>query len=140
MQMPWMSTMVLAALGSLSSQTLATDVASKWVAEVSSPMLLEPIYARVALQKSGDTLSGSWGTDSFRGNVKGNSIDITLMDSGGHEAGAVTSLITGDSGTMTGLGRRGGGTAGDRPPVPQDIRWKFTRELVPPASPATDHL
>lgn len=139
MGMPWMSTMVMAALGSLSSQALAADVAGKWVAEVSSPMLLEPVYARVTLQQSGGTLSGAWGTDSVRGSVKGNSIDITLTDSAGHEAGAVTGLVTGDSGegrgTMTGLGRRGGGTAGGRPPTPQEIRWKFTRELVPPASP-----
>ena len=107
-------------------------------------MLLEPVYARVTLQQSGDTLNGSWGIDSLRGSVKGTSIDITLTEIGGHEAGAVTGLITGDSGegtgTMTGLGRRGAGTANGRPPMPQEVQWKLTRELVPPASPRRSRM
>ena len=37
----------------------AADVSGKWVAEISGPGLLEPVYARVSLERSGDALSGT---------------------------------------------------------------------------------
>ncbi len=140
MRMRCVKVLMMAALVSSSHRGSAANVEGKWVAEVSGPMLLEPVYARVTLQKTGDTLSGSWGTSTFRGSVKGNTLAITLTDTEGREAGSVMGQLAGDSGegtgTMAGLGRRGGvGAVGSRPPVPQEIHWKLTRELVPPTSP-----
>lgn len=139
MRMRWMPVLAMAALLSFSFRASAIDVAGKWVAEVSGAMLLEPVYARVSLQQAGDVLTGAWGTSTFQGSVKGATVALTFTDSEGREAGAITGQITGTSGegngTMAGLGRRGGGGAGGRPPMPQEIHWKLTRELVPPASP-----
>jgi hypothetical protein len=38
-----------------------------WVAEVSGPMLLEPVYAHVTLESTGDTVTGTWGRNTVKG-------------------------------------------------------------------------
>jgi acetamidase/formamidase len=138
MRMRWIAVMVMA----VSPFVAAAEVTGKWVAEISSPMLLEPVYARVSLERAGDTLTGMWGNETVKGSVKGSTVTITLTDAESGNAGALTGKIEGDagtgSGTMVGLGRRGGGGGGaaaGRAPMPQEVSWKLTRELEPPAKP-----
>jgi amidase len=116
----------------------ASDVTGKWVAEITGPMLLEPDYARVTLTESGDVLNGTWGSATFSGSVKGSQVMLTLTGAGGEDMGKLTGKLSGDAGEGTGaiagLGRRGFAANG-RAPVPQEVSWKLTRELVPPAKP-----
>jgi acetamidase/formamidase len=118
------------------------EVAGKWVAELTSSTLLEPAYLRVELARTGDAVTGAWGTETVKGTVKGSTVSLALTDAGGRDAGALTGKIEGDagagSGTMAGVGRRGGrggAGAGGRAPVLQEVAWKLTRELTPPAKP-----
>jgi len=137
----WLAMVVMAGSAFLPRVASAADVGGKWVAEISSPMLLEPVYARVTLSQSGDSLTGTWGTNSVKGTVKGAVVTITITDAEGQEAGSITGKIAGDTGEGTGklagLGRRGGGGAAmaGRAPVPQEMSWKLTREATPPAKP-----
>ena len=137
----WMTLLAIASSAMLPRGASAVEVAGKWVAEITGPMLLEPAYARVTLERTGDTLGGTWSSYNLKGTVSGSSVTMTLTDTEGHDAGAVTGKIDGDaglgSGTMAGLGRRAGaGTAaGGRAPMPQEISWRLSRELVPPAKP-----
>lgn len=118
----------------------------KWVAELTSPTLLEPSYIRVVLARTGDAVSGAWGTEIVKGMVKGSTVSLGLTDTAGRDAGTLTGKIEGDAGegggTMAGVGGRGGrgggrGGAGSgaRAPVLQEVAWKLTRELTPPAKP-----
>src|ERR1700733_8999449 len=139
MRMRWMAVVVIGGAAIMPFGATA-QVAGKWVAEISSPMLLEPAYARVSLERTGDTLTGMWGTETVKGSVKGSTVTITLTDAESKDAGSLTGKIEGDagagSGTMVGLGRRGGGgAAASRAPMPQEVSWKLTRELTPPAKP-----
>jgi acetamidase/formamidase len=138
MRLHWMVVSAMAVVTLTPRYGLAAQTEGKWVAEITGPMLLEPLYARVTLERAGDTLSGMWGSDTVKGTVNGSTVTIALTDAEGRDAGSVMGNIAGDagegSGTMTGLGRRYGGMAG-RPPVPEEISWKLTRELVPPAKP-----
>jgi len=45
----------------------AAEIAGMWVAEVSGPMLLEPVYAHVTLESTGDTVTGTWGRNTVKG-------------------------------------------------------------------------
>ena len=133
---------VLMAGAAILPYVATAEVAGKWVAEISSPTLLEPAYARVSLERTGDTLTGTWGTETVNGSVKGTTVTITLSNAENKDAGSLTGKIEGDggvgSGTMVGLGRRGGGGGGaaaGRAPMPQEVSWKLTRELTPPAKP-----
>jgi acetamidase/formamidase len=117
-------------------------VAGKWVAELTSPVLLEPAYIRVVLARTGDAISGTWGIEIVNGTMKGSTVTLALTDAGGRNAGTLTGNIEGDAGagggTMAGVGRRGGrGGAGSGAgtPVLQEVAWKLTRELTPPAHP-----
>ena len=88
----WMAWMVLAVAVAMSSQVArAADVGGKWVAEITSPSLLEPAYARVTLEHAGDTLSGTWGTNTIKGTVSGATVKWTVTDAEGREAGTMTS-------------------------------------------------
>ncbi len=118
------------------------EVAGKWVAELTSSTLLEPAYIRVVLARTGDSVTGAWGAEIVKGTVKGSTVSLALTDTGGRDAGTLTGKIEGDAGagggTMAGVGRRGGrgGTgSGARAPVLQEVAWKLTRELTPPAKP-----
>jgi len=142
MRIRWMAALLMAGTILWTRGASAAEVAGRWVAEITSPMLLEPVYARVTLERSGDTLSGQWGSNTVKGTVSGSAVKITLTDAEGRDAGAVTGKIAGDagegSGAIAGLGRRGGGggaAAGARAPMPQEVSWKLTRELEPPAKP-----
>src|SRR5215472_3845889 len=66
------------------------EVAGKWVAELTSPTLLEPAYVRVELARSGDAVSGTWGTETVKGTVKGSTVSLTLTDSAGGDGGRGT--------------------------------------------------
>jgi acetamidase/formamidase len=130
--------MVLAWAAIVPCAALAAEIAGKWVAEVSGPTLLESVYAHVTLDSTGDTVSGTWGSNLVKGSVKGSQLTLTLTDAEGGAAGELTGKLesaeaTG-SGTLIGLNRRPGG-AGGRPPVPQEVTWKLTRELTAPAKP-----
>ena len=132
----WIVTIVVAA--AVVPGTGRAEVAGKWIAELTSPMLLEPAYIRVSLTRTGDAVSGVWGTETAKGTVKGSAVSLTLTDAEGRDAGTLTGKIDGDAGsgggTMVGLGRRGG-RVGARAPAPQEVAWKLTRELTPPAKP-----
>jgi acetamidase/formamidase len=138
MLLRWFATIVVTA--ALVPGVGRGEVAGKWVAELTSPALLEPAYIRVVLARTGDAVSGAWGTDTVKGTVKGSTVVLTLTDTGGRDAGTLSGNIEGDSGagkgTMAGIGRRGGrGGAGSNTPLPQEVAWKLTRELAPPAKP-----
>ena len=129
--------LAIAGIGMVPVIASAAEVAGKWVVEISSTTALEPSYLRVTLEQTGDTLSGTWGSDTAKGTVKGTAVTISLTDAEGRDAGTVTGKVTGDSGegagTMAGQGRRGGAAAaGARAPMLQAINWKLTRELVAP--------
>jgi acetamidase/formamidase len=136
----WIATIVVTA--ALVPGVGRGEVAGKWVAELTSPTLLEPAYIRVVLARTGDAVSGAWGTEIVKGMVKGSNVSLALTDTAGRDAGTLTGKIEGDAGggggTMAGVGRRGGrGGAGSgaRAPVLQEVAWKLTRELTPPAKP-----
>jgi len=140
MRSRWIATIVMTA--ALMPGVVRGEVAGKWVAEVTSPTLLEPAYIRVVLARTGDAVSGAWGTEIVKGTVKGSSVSLALTDAAGRNAGTLTGKIEGDAGagggTMAGVGRRagrGGAGAGGRAPMPQEVAWKLTRELTPPAKP-----
>ena len=54
----WIATIVLTA--ALMPSVAGAEVAGKWVAELTSPTLLEPAYIRVVLARTGDAVSGAW--------------------------------------------------------------------------------
>src|SRR6266481_5308408 len=132
MRMRWM--VVLAIIGATTwpCGASAAEIAGKWVAEVSGPMLLEPVYARVSLESTGDAVSGTWGSNTVKGSVKGSQVTLTVTDAEGAAAGELTGKLEGvegtGSGTLAGLGRRPGGAmgAGGRAPMPQEVTWKLT--------------
>src|SRR4051812_18879798 len=110
------------------------EVAGKWVAELTSPTLLEPAYIHVVLARTGDAVNGAWGTDTVKGTVKGSTVALALTDAGGRDAGTLTGNVEGDAGAgrgmMAGVGRRGGrGGAGSgaSTPILQEVAWKLTR-------------
>ncbi len=141
----WLAVLAMAATAMLPCVASAADIAGKWTAEISSPTLLEPTYARVTLERSGDTLSGQWGRDTVKGTVSGTTVNLTFTDAEGRDAGNATGKIVGDAGegtgAMAGMGGRGGGgggrggAAGGRAPMPQQVSWKLTRDPEPPAKP-----
>lgn len=117
----------------------AQNVSGKFVAEISSPVLLEPAYARVTLSQSGDALTGMWGANTLKGTVKGGAVTITFTDADGQDAGSLSGKLASDggegSGKLAGLGRRGGPALAGRAPAPQEMTWKLTREMALPAKP-----
>jgi amidase len=137
MRMRWIAAVMMACVA-CHGMAFAAEIEGKWIAEITSPVLLEPAYAHVALQRTGDNLTGMWGTQAVKGSVKGSDVSITLTDAEGNDAGYVTGKVTGDSGEgsgkITGLGRRFAAPGG-RAPAPQEMTWKLTRELTPPARP-----
>jgi acetamidase/formamidase len=132
----WFATILMTA--ALVPGVCRGEVAGKWVAELTSPMLLEPAYLRVALERTGDAVTGAWGADTVKGTVKGSTVTLALTDAGGRDAGTLTGNIEGDAGAgggkMAGVGRRGG-RGGAGAPVQQEVTWKLTRELTPPSHP-----
>src|ERR1700683_603920 len=131
----WIATIVVTA--ALVPGVGRGEVAGKWVAELTSPTLLEPAYIRVVLAQTGDVLSGEWGTAIVKGMVKGSTVSLALTDTAGRDAGTLTGKIEGDAGggggTMAGVGGRGGrGGAGSgaRAPLPSGAGWELTRELA----------
>ena len=117
----WMVMFAMLGVAICPSGASAAEIAGNWVAEVSGPMLLEPVYARVALNSTGDTLSGTWGNNTVKGTVKGSQVTLTVTNADGAAAGELTGKVDGaegtGSGTLAGLGRRpGGATAGGRCP------------------------
>jgi amidase len=116
----------------------AAEPEGKWIAEITSPVLLEPLYVHVTLTGNGTNLSGAWANDTLKGSIKAGVLAWTLTDAEGRDAGSLTGKLSGDkaegTGTMAGLGRRpmpGNGQA----PVPQPITWTLTREPAAPAKP-----
>src|ERR1700756_1444058 len=76
MRMRWMAMMILAGVLMWSRGVVAAEISGKWVAEISGPMLLEPVYARVSLETAGDTVSGMWGSNTVKGSVKGSQVTL----------------------------------------------------------------
>ena len=107
----WIATIVVTA-AALVPGVGRGEVAGKWVAELTSPTLLEPAYIRVVLGQTGDAVSGTWGTEIVKGTVKGSTVSLALTDAAGRDAGTLTGKIEGDAGggggTMAGVGGRGG--------------------------------
>src|SRR5258707_5636948 len=140
MRMRWMVMVVLAGAAMWPCGASAAEITGKGVAEVSGPMLLEPVYAHVTLESTGDTVSGTWGSNTVKGSVKGSQVTLMVTDAEGAAAGELTGKVAGaegmGSGTLAGLGRRTGcARAGGRAPMPQEVTWKLTREVVAPAKP-----
>src|SRR5215472_3964804 len=130
MLLRWIGTIVVAA--AVVPGAGRGEVAGKWVAELTSPALLEPAYIRVVLARTGDAVSGTWGAEIVKGTVNGSTVSLALTDTAGRDAGTLTGKIEGDAGagggTMSGIGRGAGrGGAGGRAPVPQEVTWKVTR-------------
>jgi hypothetical protein len=90
-----MAVMVMTGVSTLPCVALA-EVAGKWVAEISSLVLLEPVYARVSLERRGNALSGTWGSATVKGSVKDSTVTIALNDAEGNAAGTVTGQIAGE--------------------------------------------
>ncbi len=131
---------MMVALAAACSRAYAADVSGKWVAEITGPTLLEPAYAHVELTRSGEELTGTWGTNALKGSAKGPTIFLAATDAEGNAAGAMTGVLSGEavsgSGTLAGLGRRPGGFAtANRPPVPVEMKFTLTREAAPPPKP-----
>src|SRR5882757_8881261 len=128
MRMRWMVVLAIIGAAMWPCGASAAEIAGKWVAEVSGPMLLEPVYARVSLESTGDAVSGTWGSNTVKGSVKGSQVTLTVTDAEDAAAGELTGKVesaegTG-SGTLAGLGRRPGGAgAGGRAPMPQEVTW-----------------
>lgn len=145
MRIRWTALAALAAFFVLSGAASAADVPGQWIAEITGPTLLEPAYAHVTLERAGDALSGRWGVDTLKGTISGTTVKLSLTNADGMEAGAITGKISGDegegAGSLAGVGRRGGGgyAVPGRAPVQQEITWKLTRELTPPAKPRDIH-
>ena len=57
------------------------EVAGKWVAELTSATLLEPAYIRVVLARTGDAVSGTWGTQTVKGTVTGSTVSLPSVAS-----------------------------------------------------------
>jgi amidase len=135
-RMRWTSLVVVGGAAILHCGISAAQ-AGKWVAEISSPTLLEPAYAHVTLENAGNTVTGTWGIDTVKGSVSGSQVRLTLTDPEGGAAGELTGKLEGaagtGSGTLMGLGRRPGGAG--RAPTPQEVTWKLTREVAAPAGP-----
>jgi amidase len=140
MRMLWMVVVAMIGAAMWPCGASAAEIAGMWVAEVSGPTLLEPVYAHVTLESTGDTVTGTWERNTVKGSLNGSQVMLTLMDAEGATAGELTGKLEGaegaGSGTLAGLGRRPGGAgAGGRAPVPQDVTWKLTREVTPPSKP-----
>ncbi len=140
MRLRWMTIVLLAVIATWSRPASAAEISGKWIAEVSSKTLLEPAYAHVTLEGTGDALGGTWGNDAVKGSAKGSQLTLTLTDAQGNTTGTLTGTLGNNeatgSGTLTGLNRRPGGAgAGGRPPMPQEVTWKLTREPALPAKP-----
>jgi hypothetical protein len=112
-RMRWMVVFAMVGAAMWPCGASASDIAGKWVAEVSGPMLLEPVYTRVTLESTGDTLSGTWGSNTAKVSVEGSRVTLTVADADGAAAGELTGKVDGaegsGSGTLAGLGRRPGG-------------------------------
>lgn len=118
----------------------AADVAGRWVAEVTSSVLLEPAYAHVTLSQAGDVITGMWGTNTIKGSLKGADLTLDVTDNEGNQAGSMTGKLAGGafsgSGTLAGLGRRPGGFAvANRAPVPVEMSFTLSREPESPQKP-----
>src|SRR5215831_20395230 len=92
----WFATIVVTA--ALVPSVGRGEVAGKWVAELTSPALLEPAYIRVVLTRTGDAVIGAWGTDTVKGTVKGSTVVLALTDTGGRDAGTLTGNVEADAG------------------------------------------
>jgi amidase len=138
MRMRWMAVWAMIGAAMLPRGASAAEITGKWVAEITGPMLLEPVYARVTLEGSADAITGTWGGDTLKGSMKGPQITLTATDAEGKAAGELSGKLNSTegagTGTLAGLGRRPGGAAG-RAPAPQEVTWKLTREVAPPAKP-----
>lgn len=139
MRMRWMTMTILVAVLTGPCGAAAAEISGNWVAEISGPMLLEPVYARVSLETTGDTVGGMWGSNSVKGSVKGSQVTLSVTDAEGAAAGELKGKIEAaegvGTGMLAGLGRRRGGAGVGRAPMPQEVTWKLTREVTPPAKP-----
>lgn len=135
--------LIVAAVALSLSAAHAQSVAGRWIAEVSGPSLMEPAYAHVTLQASGETVSGTWGPNAVKGSLRGRELSVSVTGAQGEPAGSLTATVTGDEiegdGTLAGLGRR---AMAGRTPAPQPVHLRLTRALPLPAKPreiAYDH-
>src|SRR5437763_16325912 len=126
MRMRWMVVFAMIGASMWPCGASVAEIAGKWVAEVSGPMLLEPVYAHVTLESTGDTVSGTWGSNTVKGSLKGSQVTLTVSNAEGEAAGELTGRVDGNegigSGKLAGLGRRPGGPmGGGRAPMPQEV-------------------
>jgi len=139
MRIHGMAVLIMAVAAAFPCAANAGEVTGNWVAEISGPTLLEPLYAHVTLTDAAGTVTGSWGSDQVTGSVNGSELKLTLTNAEGEDAGSLTGKFAGEeidgSGSMTGLGRRRSYSMAGRPPVAQEITWKLTKEPTPPSKP-----
>lgn len=113
----------------------AQVVQGKWIAEITSPVLLEPAYAHVTLTATGDVVHGEWGKDAITGTIHGSEISLSLTDAEGKNGGTMQGSLHAETihgtGTLAGIGRRRSATGNP----PQPVTWTLTREMDAPAKP-----
>jgi acetamidase/formamidase len=119
----------------------AQQVQGKWVAEITSPVLLEPAYAHVTLDASGDAVHGTWGNDVVTGSISHGELSLSLKNAAGEEGGTIKGRVDGSAihgtGALAGIGRRRAATAAN---PPQPVTLTLTREPEPPAKPRDIHF
>lgn len=139
MQMRSISVLAMAAATVLLCAASAQQLTGNWVAEISGPTLLEPLYAHVTFTGTGNTVTGTWGSDTVKGSAEGSELTLTLTNAEGQDVGNLTGKLTADGfdggGTMSGLGRRRMRAMTGGPPPAQEVTWKLTRALTPPSKP-----
>ena len=82
MRMRWIVVFAVIGIAMWPCGALAAEIAGNWVAEVTGPMLLEPVYTRVTLESTGNMVSGSWGSNTVKGSVKGSQMTLTVTPYG----------------------------------------------------------
>jgi len=121
------------------SMSADQDASGEWVGQLSGPFDSQYTaqYNHVTLNATGPKLTGTWGPYTLTGTVTGSKVDLTLTDSAGKPAGALTGTMVEDAFSGTGsviLDRRArSGSA----PSPTEVRWNLTRAATPPAMPKT---
>jgi amidase len=119
----------------------AADLSGDWVGQITGPFDSQYTaqYNHVTLKTDGLTVSGKWGSYIVAGTLNHGQIRLALTDPDNKPTGTLTGSLSSDE--LSGTGsvippRRGTGNVA-LPQPPNDVTWKLTRAVIPPAVPAT---